>query len=303
MTPCFENIWTALKYFFFFPVFSLLPLPLPYLLSRYLSSLEYWYHPARRESIRRGMAQFFKGVPSSNEELDLAIRRYFEVIFCDEIDLFIYLFGSSRRFIRGIRIEGEENLRRALKNGGGILLSAHFGGGFWILPFLKEQGIKAHFFSADIEKRNYASKKALYYYQRLRIRAVKMASGERALYKKEGRQELTRALNEEKWVIILFDVPPFLVKDVMEVPFFGQKAVFPKGIISIAKETHAPLIPFFTFLDGGKKRRILFEEPFFVEDVEESVKKCVKLIEMNVAKRPDHWHLWPVVKQFLIQNH
>jgi lauroyl/myristoyl acyltransferase len=247
------------------------------------------------------MAQFLEGVPSSSEGLDLATRRYFEVVFCDEIDLFLYLFRFSRRFVRGIKIEGEENLKEALRSSGGILLSAHFGGGFWILPFLKGRGIPAHFFSADIEKRNYASKKALYYYHRLRMGAVEKASGERTLYKKEGRQELIRALIEGKWVIVLFDVPPFLVKDVMEVPFLNQKALFPKGIISIAKETNSPLLPFFSFLDGGKQRRILFEKPFFVDDVEESVKTCVKLIETNVVKRPDHWHLWPVANQFFVK--
>jgi lauroyl/myristoyl acyltransferase len=302
MTSWFENIWLGLRYFFLFPIFSLLPPPLPYLFARYLSRLEYRYHTVRRESIRTGMAQFLKGVPYSNEGLDLAIRHYFEVIFCDEMDLFIYRFGFSKRFIRGIKIEGEGNLKEALRNRGGILLSAHFGGGLWILPFLKERGIHVHFFSADIEKRNYPTGKALYYYHRLRMGAVEKASGERTLYKKGGRQELTRALNEGKWVIVLFDVPPFLVKDVMEVPFLNQKAMFPKGIISIAKETHTPLLPFFSFLDGGKQRRILFEKPFFVDDVEESFKTCVKLIETNVVQRPDHWHLWPVANQFFIKN-
>ena len=114
-----ENLWVGLKCFLLFPIFSLFPPPLPYLLSRYLSRLEYRYHPARRESIRRGMAQFLEGVHSLRGGLDLAVRRYFEVIFCDEIDPFIYLLGFSRRFIRGIRIEGEENLKEALRNRGG----------------------------------------------------------------------------------------------------------------------------------------------------------------------------------------
>ncbi len=147
MTPWLENLWLGLRYFLLFPIFSLLPLPLPYVLSRYLSRLEYRYHSTRRESIRNAMAQFLRAVPLSDEELDLAARRYFEVIFCDEMDLFTYLFGSSRRLTRRIKIEGEEHLEEALrKDRGGILLSAHFGAGFWILPFLKEKGIPAHFF-------------------------------------------------------------------------------------------------------------------------------------------------------------
>jgi lauroyl/myristoyl acyltransferase len=300
MTPWLENTWSGLRYFFFYPIFSLFPQPLPYVLSRYLSRLEYRFHPDRRERIRSGMARFSKASPLSGKELDLASRRNFEVIFCDEVDLFIFLFGFSRRFIKKIKIDGEEHLEKALRSKGGILLSAHFGGGFWIFPFLKERGISVHFFAADFDKRNYPTSKALYYYHRLRKGAVEKSSGERIVFKKEGRRELTRALNEGKWVIILFDVPPFLVKDVMEVTFLNQKALFPKGILSIAKETHSPILPFFSFLDGGKERRILFEKPFFIDDVEEGVKTCVKLIERNVVERPDHWHLWPVAHHFFV---
>jgi lauroyl/myristoyl acyltransferase len=293
-----ENIWTGLRYFLLFPVISLLPPPFPYLFCRYLSRIEYQLQRVRREAIRRGMTGLLRNVSFSGEELDLATRRYFEVVFCDEIDLFIYLLGYSKRFVRSLKVEGEENLREALRNEGGILLSAHFGGGFWILPFLREKGVAAHFFSADIAIENYPSGKALYYYHRLRMRGVEKASGEKAIFKKGGRQELIRALSEGKWVIILFDVPPFLVKDVMEVPFLGQKAVFPKGIISITKATHVPLLPFFSFLDEGK-RRICFERPFFVDNIEEGVKTCVKLIETQVTRRPDHWHLWAVADQFI----
>ncbi len=301
MTSWFENMWLWLRYFFLFPIFSLLPLPLPFLFSRFLARLEYRYHPARRESIRREMVQFTEVVSSSSATLDSTIRRYFEMIFCDEMDLFIYLLGFSRNVIRTMKIEGEEHLREALRsNRGGILLSAHFGAGFWILPFLKERGISPHFFSADIEKSHHPSGKALYYYRRLRIGAVKRATGERTLYKKAGRQELIQALNGGKWVIILFDVPPFLVKDVMEAPFLGRRAIFPKGIVSIAKETHSPVLPFFAFLDGANQRRLVFEKPFFVDKVDESVRTCVRLIERNVVERPDQWHLWSVAHQFFI---
>ncbi|OGP88511.1 MAG: hypothetical protein A2156_03555 [Deltaproteobacteria bacterium RBG_16_48_10] len=302
MTSWFENLWSGLRYFFLFPIFSLLPPPLPYLLVRSLSRLEYRYHPARRESIRRGMAQFLKEAPSSKEGLDLATRRYFEVIFCDEMDLFIYLFGFSRRFIRGIKIEGEENLEEALKKGGGILLSAHFGGGFWILPFLRERGVRAHFFSADLKREDFACHMARYYYLRLRGWAVERASGGKVLYKKEGGEGVARTLKKREWVILLFDVPPFLVRESTEVFFLGRKTGFPRGIISIAREMNVPLLPFFLFLDEGKRRRIVFEKPIQVLDEEACVKKCAALIEERVTQRPDHWHLWPVANQFFIKN-
>ncbi len=301
MTSSFENLWLGLRYFFLFPIFSLLPPPLPRLFSRFLARMEYRYHRVRRESIRAEMVRFPQVVPSLPATLDSTVCRYFEMIFCDEMDLFVYLLGFSRNVMKTMKIEGEDHLQEGVKNNrGGILLSAHFGAGFWILPLLKDRGISAHFFSADIDRSDHPSGKALYYYRRLRIGAVKRATGERTLYKKAGRQELIQALNSGKWVIILFDVPPFLVKDVMETPFLGRRAIFPKGIVSIARETQTPILPFFAYLDGEKERRLVFEKPFFVDEVDESVRTCVRLIEKNVIERPDHWHLWPVAHHFFI---
>ncbi len=245
------------------------------------------------------MAELLDEANPSRKEPDLSVRKYFEVMFCDEIDIFIYLIGFSKRFIESIRMEGLENLKEASKSKGGILLSAHFGGGFWILPFLKNRGMVAHFFSADIEITNYQPfRKALYYYHRMRMWAVEKASGGSVLYKKEGKKGLVKALTEGKWVIILFDVPPFLVRESMEVPFLKRRAWFPKGIVSIARETNSPLLPFFSFLDEGKKRRICFEKPFYVDDEGEGVERCVRLIERRIIERPDHWHFWPIADQF-----
>lgn len=302
MTPWIENVWLGMRYFFLYPIFSLFPAPLPYLFSRHLSRIEYWCHRARRESVKKGMIQFSRAVSISKEELGLAVRRYFEVVFCDEIDLFIYLFGFSRRFVRGVKIEGEGNLKEALGKQGGILLSAHFGGGFWILPFLRDRGVNTHFFSADIRKEDYASRTAQYYYLRLRNWAVERASGGGVLFKQGGKKDLMEVLRKGGWVIILFDVPPFLVKENMEVSFLGKRTFFPKGIISIAKEMNCPILPFFSFLDEGRGRRISFEEPILVVDEEESVKRCVKLIENRILERPDHWHFWPITEQFFINR-
>jgi lauroyl/myristoyl acyltransferase len=252
--------------------------------------------------MKKWMATLLGGTDLSRKELDLATRRYFEVIYCDQIDIFIYLFGFSKSFIRRLKIEGKENLREALKNEGGILLSAHFGGGFWILPFLKDLGVKAHFFSADIRRENYPFKKALYLYERLCNWVVDRASGGRVLYKKGGRESLIRALEERKWVIVLFDVPPFLVKENMEVSFLGKKTFFPKGVISIGKEMDVPIVPFFSYLDKGRYRRVCFEKPIYVKDEEKCVEDCVRLIEKRIMERPDHWHMWPFADQFFAQE-
>jgi lauroyl/myristoyl acyltransferase len=244
------------------------------------------------------MIQLLDDPHLSKKELALAARRYFEIIYCDQVDRFIYALGWQKSFIRGLKVEGSENLNEVLRNEGGILLSAHFGGGFWILPFLKNLGIKAHFFSADIERKNYPYKMPLYLYYKLNIWVVERASGRRILYKKEGGKSLSRAMEEKKWVVVLFDVPPFLVKEKMEVSFLGKKTWFPKGVISIGKEMDVPIVPFFSYLGTKNYRRICFEKPIYVKNEEKTVEECVRLIEKRILERPDHWHMWPFADQF-----
>jgi lauroyl/myristoyl acyltransferase len=296
--PSIENIWTGAKYFFLLPLFSLFPFSLAYRFSCFLSRVEYRYHSARRELIKREMGRLLQGEFSSKEAMDLALRRYFEVIFCDDVDAFIYLFGFSKRFLKKVKIEGEEHLHEALKAKGGILLSAHYGGGFWALPFLKQRGFKVHFFSADVKKEDYPFKKALYFYHRLRNGVVERASGSRVLFKNEGRKGIIRMLEKGEWVIILFDVPPFLVKERKEISFLGRKMWLPTGILSVAKEMNAPILPFFSFLDDGKHRRICFERPIYVKNEGEGMEACARLIEKRIIERPDHWHFWPIVGHF-----
>ena len=295
-----ENIWLWIKYFFFFPVFSLFPPPCPYLLSRYLSRVGYWCNSSLKKLIKREMAQLLDDAHLSKGGLSAVAQRYFEVIYCDQIDWFIYVFGWQKSFIRKLKVEGIENLSEALKNRGGILLSAHFGGGFWMLPFLRDLGIKTHFFALDVERENYPHQTPLYLYYRLGHWVIEWASGGRVLYKSERKRGLTGPLEEGKWVIVLFDVPPSLVKEKMDVSFLGKKAWFPKGIISIGKELNVPIVPYFSYLDKNC-RRICFEKPIYVKDEGKCFEECVRLIEKKILERPGHWHWWPCAGQFFAQ--
>lgn len=293
-----KNIWNAVKYFFLLPLSSLAPPPLPYLLARRLSRLEYRFDGTRRNAVRQGIVHLLPDDPPRDEALSAIVRQYFEVIACDELDAYLYLSWFSKSNLRRLKIEGEENLKTAMREGPGILLSAHFGGGFWILPFLRSRGFSAHFFSADVRKEDYPRQVPLYLYYRLRSWAVERASGRKVLFKGEGREEMRRILKQGAWIIVLLDVPPLLVKERIEATFFGKRVFFPKGIVSIAKEMNLPILPFFSYLDQGRSRRICFENPVRVKREKECVESLVRLIEGRILERPDHWHFWPLVDQF-----
>ncbi len=295
-----NNIWNGLKYFFLFPLFSLLPPPFPYFLARRLSHVEYLFDQKRRNAVRKGILLYFPDHSLRGEVLNLTLRKYFEVIACDDLDAYLYSSPFSNFYLSRLKIEGHPNLKKALKIGPCILLSTHFGGGFWILPLLKSWGVSARFFSAEVRRENYPGQVSLYLYHWLRTLTVKQASGRKVLFKGKGKEEMRKALENGSCLIVLLDVPPFLVKERIEVVFLGKSASFPRGIVRIAKELELPILPFFSYLDQGKLRRIRFEEPVRVKDERECVEKLVRLIEREILQRPDHWHFWSVAEQFFI---
>jgi lauroyl/myristoyl acyltransferase len=119
------------------------------------------------------------------------------------------------------------------------------------------------------------------------------------LSKGEGKQGIRRVLEEGEWVIILLDVPPFRVKDHVKVSFLGKKILLPGGILSIARDTGAPILPFFSYVLDGRIRGIRFEKPIVrVENEEECAGQCARLIEGWILERPGHWHFWPIVHEF-----
>jgi len=293
------NIWLWLRYFVFYPIFSLIPPPYPYLFSRLLSRLDYWRSSGKRRAIQKWMVALLEKPLLENGKLDQAIRRYFEVIYCDEIDNFIYLLGFSKWFLRRLRIEGQENLNNVLNRGGAaILICYHFGGGFWVLPFLREKGVRIQFFSRDIRKEDYPSGKALFYFYRLSNWTIGRMFDRDVSYKGGGRSSLIQALQEGFWVTTAFDAPPYLIKESTEVDFLGRRTRFPKGLVSMAKALDVPILPFFSFLEAGKERRICFERPLYVDDEQKAVEQCVRLLEERIMERPDHWHLWPTAEDF-----
>ncbi len=246
------------------------------------------------------MADFLSEVYLPREALDLATRRYLEMVFCDEMDMYIYLFGFAKRFMRRVKFEGLENLKEAKKNRTVLLLSSHFGGGFWVLPYLKSQGIVVQCLSADHRKQDYASQMVMYYYLQLRMFAVEKACGTKIIYKTGARPKITKGLEEGRWILMLYDVPSFMIREKLELPFLGRRAWFSKGTATLSREMEAPLFFFFSYLDEGDQRRICFEKPIHVDDDEKAIKTCASLVEKRVMERPDHWHFWPVADQFFV---
>ena len=116
-----------------------------------------------------------------------------------------------------------------------------------------------------------------------------------------GVRQILKALHRGECAVILSDRDFF--QSGREVTFFGKSTTLPPGIVRIARDTGAAVIPVFTRRDDdGHQLTIL--PPFFVEktrdvkaDTDRGLMKVVEVLEQGIRPSLDQWamfqRVWP----------
>ena len=288
-----SGVWNFLyliDYFLLLPVLSLFPIPLAYGFARLRGKLRAWWNPSR-PALAATYAERLLG-----ERRNSGAERYLEIISCDELDAYLFLFKSSRRILNCIHTEGEEYLQEVKQKGkGAILLSAHFGGGFFIFPFLRSRGISPQLMMRPATKDNFPGFLTLYLYARLRGWCVTRALGTPPLLSRRGVEEAVERVRQGTFLWIAVDVPPSLTGRTKQTEFFGHPASFPYGAFVIAARAGVPIVPFFPSLDGDNQRTFRFFQPIWFatpQEMEKAFHLCVQLLEREIRTRPEQWFFW-----------
>ena len=81
----------------------------------------------------------------SETEIEKRSKQYFRILQCDELDAWLSFFKPWVRIRKRVRVIGEEHFRKvADEKKGCFLLTAHFGGGFFIFDLVRDLGGKPH---------------------------------------------------------------------------------------------------------------------------------------------------------------
>lgn len=203
------------------------------------------------------------------------------------VETFATLFMTRDELCARIEIKGEEHLREALaRNKGVIVLSAHFGNFTMIGPRLVAQG---HDFNVVIKlprEKRFASLQNGYCAR----------AGVKVIPARPRRQSVARIIAALRRNEIVLMIPDEFKTTGVEVSFLGHQVPAPKGPVTIAQRTGAPVLPVFMVRDAQDRLTLHVEpEVRFVqtEDREEDLRvntgRFVREIEKMVRRHPDQW--------------
>ena len=245
--------------------------------------------PRRRTILRRNLETAFPEAGAA--EIDALARGSAEALGVSLAEFLEVASLSGEEIRRRIEVEGEENLRaaRALRRGV-FLLSAHLGG--WELGAIRAGMLGEPIAPVVRPLDNPLLEREL---SRRRTRF-----GNRPISKRDAARDVLRALRRRETVAILID-QNVLPREAVFVPFFGRLAATTPALARFQISTGAPVVPVFTWPQGGGRYRLVFEKPIYADafqaepDRNEAVRRAtaeyMAVTEAAIRKQPSAW-LW-----------
>ncbi len=184
-----------------------------------------------------------------------------------------------------LRVEGEENIHRALQQGKGVLLfSAHFGN--WEVASLALSRLgRLHVVARPLDSRPAE-------WELVRFRT---SLGARIIYKQQAAKPILQALRRNEMVAILID-QNVLRSEAVFVDFFGLPAATTPSLASFHLRAHAPVIPVFCYPTHLHSYLVKIAPPLDIklsgnrdEDVLKITQRSTKIIETEIRAYPDFW--------------
>ena len=257
----------------------------------------------RREKVERNLEAVF-GSRFDEKDRGALSGRFLEVLACDNIDCFIWFLHTWNHIRRDIEIQNKEVIEKIIEEKRGcVVLSAHFGGCFFIFEILRELRGRPQVLGRPVRYEYFKPDFIRWLYFRFRAWCLKGTVGEPIIYTEEKgtKDEILRKLREGYQIFITFDVPPHFTKGpVGKVLLLNRLWNYPTGFLELISSIQAPIVPLFSYLTEQGKRVFTFFPEYQVSEggAKEALQRCVSLFEDFVSKRPEQWFFWDDAQVF-----
>ena len=255
-----------------------------------------------RATAQRGRDAIAATVRSEVERLlgdsDLAERagrEFLPAIACDDLDALTAALWPASLRRRSFRIEGGENLPGA---GPVVLASFHMSGGFRVFDALTMRGLRPSFLRAAFDGHGSKYLRAI---ERARAIHFRRVLGDRLVEIGPGaRDRLREQLVEGVAIVALLDVAPAQLglQDTERVCLFGRELRLPAGLMRLAVETNATVVPYDGRIEEG--RRVLRFQPGLAGGAaQDLLQHAIGALETTIRERPWDWQGWLDVEALL----
>lgn len=226
------------------------------------------------------------GPDAAKSELDRNVLSVFTNFAKYLVDFFRFPRFSSEYISKNIEVAGKENLEECLAGGKGVILVAlHLGN--WELGAALVGALGYNISVIALEHRDPRINDFFNFQRAINgVKSIPTGASVRSCFKALGKNQIVAIAADKDYTATG-----------IEVDFFGEKTLLPRGAAVISLRTGAPIV--FTALtrEKGERFRLAFEKPIRYspsgdndKDVKTLIGEYVKIFEKYILAYPGQWY-------------
>jgi Kdo2-lipid IVA lauroyltransferase/acyltransferase len=274
-----------MAFFFFYGLVRILPVSLFRKIASPFLHLFIRFAIPRKRVVRNLSAAFGRSYSAATKE---GLARGVQEHFCRNLFDCLLQLADDQHAMKIVHIQGKENLESALSKGKGVIaFGAHIGNFVLLGTRLGIEGYRFHtLFRIPSDKRiQKLVATFLPHYQQSVISSVPRRSAV---------AKLLEALKKNEIVHLLGDN---LKKGRIDARLFGQKVLAPRGPVSLALRSEAPLVPMYLIRNYAGQMNLIIEPEIELirsgslgKDIANNTRRVVLFLESLIRKYPDQWN-------------
>ncbi len=234
-----------------------------------------------------------RGWAGADEVHWLWVRRL--VTLVDHADHFLGLWRSDAWMKKHLWVEGAWPPHEH----GVLLLTFHWGAGYWGLRHAAAHGLRPHALVASLGTEAYKGRALMSWYARSRNAHVARTLGSPTIDVAQHLKRVIRALRDNHALLGVMDVPADEAKASVTVELLGMQASVPRGLLRLAVDQQVPVVLYVTGLNTANGMRFLRIKSLGVfSEVKDLASEVFGELEQLIAQDAPAWHFWGIADRF-----
>ncbi len=273
---------------------AVLPWRLCFALFRRFARLKWLYRVPCEEALKQAR---IRGWAGEDENHWLWVRRM--VTLVDHADHYLGMFRSDSWMAEHLTVDGAWPPHHK----GIMLLTFHWGAGYWGLRHAAAHGLRPHALVASLDSDAYQGRAVMSRYARSRNAHVARTLGSPNIDVAQHLKRVIRALQKNHSLLGVIDVPADEVKSSIQIELLGMRARIPRGLLRLAVDQRVPVVVYVTGLNTDTGQRFLRIKPLGVTtDVDVLAGQMSGELQTLIAEDAPAWHFWGVAERFFVSD-
>lgn len=213
------------------------------------------------------------------------------VTLIDHADHYLGLFRSDKWMRRHLSVEGHwPQCNKPL-----LLLTFHWGAGYWGLRHASASGLSPHALIATLDSGAYQGRTVLRRYAMSRNANVSRTLGADTIDVSKDLKKVSRSIRLGDPLLGVVDVPADEARASIDVKLLGMRASVPRGLFKLAVEKQIDVVVYITGLNTQTGQRFLTIKPLGIYgDTQNLANAVFQELDSFIALDAPAWHFWSI---------